>query len=283
VSLEVGYNRRWWNNFTITDNLAVGPGDYEKWTITAPRDPRLPGGGGYPIDVYTLTAAAAARPSGNYITFETDYGPARINYWQGVDITLNARLKGSTNLQFGTTTGRGINDTCATILKVDSPDPRNCRLVDPVETTVRGLASYIIPKAGVQVSATFRSQPPIVFRTNNATIFVGIQPNMNPSDANWNVPNTVVQGLLGRLPPGGLPNGTTNVPLVDNGRLITPYGRRNQVDMRFAKIVRFNGQRLDVGVDLQNLFNTNYGTIYESQYDYTAPSGGHSLHPTTKL
>src|SRR5262249_13302765 len=196
VSMEVGYHRRWWNNFTVTDNLAVGPGDYEKWTITAPRDPRLPGGGGYPIDVYTLTAAAAGRPADNYITSETDYGPARINYWQGVDITVNARFKGSTNLQFGTTTGRAINDTCATILNVDSPDPRTCRLVDPVETTLRGLASYMVPKVGVQVSMTLRSQPPVVFRTNNPTIFVGIQPNANPSDANWNVPNTVVQQLL---------------------------------------------------------------------------------------
>jgi hypothetical protein len=283
VSLEVGYNRRWWNNFTVTDNRAVGPNDYERWTITAPRDSRLPNGGGYPINVYTLTAAAAARPADNYITFETDYGPARINYWQGVDVTLNARVRGGTNLQFGTTTGRGVNDTCATIVLVDSPDPRNCRLVDPVETTVRGLASYTLPKVGVQISATFRSQPAIVYRTNNPTIFVGIQPVANPSDANWNVPNTVVQSLLGRLPPGGLANGVTNVPLVDNGNRFTADNRRNQVDMRFAKIFRFNGQRLDVGVDLQNLFNANYGTIFESQYDYTAPNGGTWLNPTTIL
>src|SRR5207253_147633 len=208
VSLEVGCNRRWWNNFTITDNRAVGPNDYEKWTITAPRDPRLPNGGGYPINVYTLTAAAAARPSDNYVTFETDYGPARINYWHGVDVTVNARLRGNTRLQFGTTTGRAINDTCATILLVDSPDPRNCRAVDPVETTLRGFASYTVPKVDVQVSATVRSQPPRIFTTNNPTIFVGIQPTNNPSDANYNVPNTVVQGLLGRLPPGGLANGT---------------------------------------------------------------------------
>ena len=26
VSLEVGYNRRWWGNYTVTDNTAVGPG-----------------------------------------------------------------------------------------------------------------------------------------------------------------------------------------------------------------------------------------------------------------
>src|SRR5258706_3771725 len=37
VSLEVGYNRRWWNNFTVTDNTLVGPSDYEKWTINAPK------------------------------------------------------------------------------------------------------------------------------------------------------------------------------------------------------------------------------------------------------
>ncbi len=73
VSLEVGYSRRSWSHFIVTDNLAVGPADYQAWVIDAPKDPRLPGGGGgYPITNYTLTAAAAARPAGNYVTFETD-------------------------------------------------------------------------------------------------------------------------------------------------------------------------------------------------------------------
>ena len=127
VSLEVGYNRRWWGNYTVTDNTLVGPADYEKWTIVAPTDPRLPGGGGYPIDVYTLTAAAAARGADNYVTFETDYGPARTHFWHGVDITLNARTSQGLNLQAGTTTGRATIDTCASVVNIDSPDPRNCR------------------------------------------------------------------------------------------------------------------------------------------------------------
>jgi hypothetical protein len=38
-----------------------------------------------------VTAAANAIPATNYITFETDFGPKRINYWHGVDLTLNAR------------------------------------------------------------------------------------------------------------------------------------------------------------------------------------------------
>ncbi|HKB09104.1 MAG TPA: TonB-dependent receptor [Vicinamibacterales bacterium] len=289
VSLDLGYNRRSWNHFTVTDNTAVGPNDYQPWTITAPTDPRLPGGGGYPITMYTLTAAAAARPADNYVTFETDFGPARINYWHGVDVTVTARLNRGTTLQIGTTTGRAINDTCATILNVDSPDPRFCREVDPVETTLRGLASYMIPKIDVQISATFRSQPPVIFSAQNPTIFIGIQPTTPanaPTSANWNVPNTVVQSLLGRLPPGGLANGNTLVPLLDNTLRAYGASRRNQLDMRFAKVLRFSGRRLDVGMDLQNILNANYGplsTSYESQYDYTAPNGGTWLNPTTIL
>jgi hypothetical protein len=73
------------------------------------------------------------------------------------------------------------------------------------------------------------------------------------------------------------------VTLVDNGNMIIAGNRRTQIDMRFAKILRFAGRRLDVGLDLQNLLNTNYGTVFEQQYDYTAPNGGTWLNPTTIL
>jgi len=33
----------------------------------------------------------------------------------------------------------------------------------------------------------------------------------------------------------------------------------------------------------QNLLNTNYGTVFESQYDYVAANGGTWLNPTTIL
>jgi hypothetical protein len=42
----------------------------------------------------------------------------------------------------------------------------------------------------------------------------------------------------------------------------------NLVDMRFAKVLRFNGRRLDVGVDLYNLFNSNVTTNYNQNYEY---------------
>jgi hypothetical protein len=267
VSLDASYNRRWWGNFTVTDNQAVGPADYQAWTITAPSDSRLPGGGGYPVTIYTTTAAAASRAAQNYVTLETDFGPARENYWQGVDLTLNARLGQGLTLQGGTSTGRTITDTCQTSVNIDSPDPRNCRSVEPYQTTIRGLASYTVPKVDVRVSTTVRSQPALQL-----------------TGANWNVPNTVVQSLLGRLPPGTLASGTTTVNLVDNGdnRLYSD-NRRTQIDMRFAKILRFGRTRTDIGVDLYNLLNSNYATAYQSNYSFTQANGGTWAQPTTIL
>ena len=191
-------------------------------------------------------------------------------------MTLNARLRNGLFLQVGTTTGREVEDFCATTIHVDSPDPRNCRSVDPFLTTVRGLASYTVPKIDVLISGTVRSQP----ASELSTAVIG-------NGAVWNVPNSVVQTLLGRLPAGGLITGTTAVPLLDTDHRLFVGGRRNQVDMRVAKILRFGRTRADVGFDLQNLFNTNYATAYSATYAYDAAgvsgdeNGGSWLNPTS--
>ncbi|HEY7191048.1 MAG TPA: TonB-dependent receptor [Vicinamibacterales bacterium] len=278
VSVEVGYNRRWWDGpggagweNGVTDNTVRNPSDYDKWVITAPRDPRLPDGGGYPITMYTVTAAANALPAQNYITFETDFGPKRINYWHGIDATLNARLRNGLFLQVGTSTGREVEDNCATVVKIDSPDPRNCRQVDPFQTTVRGLASYTVPRIDVSISGTIRSQPEFELG------FAGL------GSVTWNVPNTLVQQLLGRLPPSALATGTTPVSLLDTDHRMFTGGRRNQLDMRVAKILHFGRTRADLGLDLNNVLNTNYATGYVTTYQYSdnnTAAGGTFLNPT---
>jgi hypothetical protein len=218
------------------------------------------------------------------VTFETDYGPARTHLWHGVDLTLNARMRQGLTVQAGTTTGHSTIDTCASVVNMDSPDPRNCRLVDPYETTFRGSASYTLPRVNVLISSTLRSQPPLqLLGSTNPTNTGGAPSGATPSGANINLPNTVVAGLLGRLPPGGLATGTTVVALLDANNKLYADTRRNQIDMRFAKIFRFGARRVDIGVDLQNLLNTNYTTAYETQYSYTAANGGTWNNPTTVL
>ena len=46
VSLTVAYNRNWWGNWYAVDNRATDLADYTPFSILAPLDPRLPGGGG---------------------------------------------------------------------------------------------------------------------------------------------------------------------------------------------------------------------------------------------
>jgi hypothetical protein len=267
LSAEVAYNRRWFLGNKVTDNTLRGPADYEPFTILAPQDSRLPGGGGYPIALSLLRATAPAGAQ-NYVTFEEDFGPERTLYWQGVDFTLNARLRQGLILQFGTQTGRSIEDTCEMAQVLDSTaapalltnastikDLRNCRDEDPFQTTIRGLASYTIPKVDVLVSGIVRSQPAL------------------DRVANWAVPNAVIQSITGRLPPGGTATGNTTIDILDNDHRLYA-NRRTQIDMRFAKILRFGGRRLDIGVDLNNLLNTNYTTTYENNYQYTAGNTG---------
>jgi len=271
VSVEVAYNRRWFNGAKVTDNTLRGPEDYQQFAILAPQDPRLPGGGGYPITLSMVTAAAAGRGAQNYVTFEGDFGPERTSYWHGVDFTLNARLRQGLTLQVGTQTGRSVVDTCETARVIDGTtqttikDLRNCRSVDPFQTTVRGLASYTIPKVDVLISGTVRSQPAL-----------GLA-------ASWQVPNTVIQSIIGRLPPGGLATGNTTFDILDTDHRLYADNRRTQIDMRFAKILRFGKRRVDVGVDLGNLLNTNYATTLESTYQYSVgntATGGTWNNPT---
>src|SRR2546423_3806911 len=119
VSAEVAYNRRSFYGAKVTDNTLRGPEDYQQFTILAPLDSRLPNGGGYPITLNMVTAAAAPPGAANYVTFETDFGPERTSYWHGVDFTLNARLRQGLTLQLGTQTGRSVTDTCASAQVID--------------------------------------------------------------------------------------------------------------------------------------------------------------------
>jgi hypothetical protein len=61
------------------------------------------------------------------------------------------------------------------------------------------------------------------------------------------------------------------------------YGERvNNLDMRFAKIIRIKGTKANVGVDIYNLTNDNTPTTFEATYD-PASGGERWLRPTAVL
>ena len=275
ISIDIGYNRRHWGNFFVTYNELVGPGDYDVWSVPVPNHPNLPNAGGTESFV-AITSAASARGSRSFQTKEENVaGEERTAYWHGVDANATARLAGVT-IQMGTSTGRGVRDTCALwqarpqLQGSNSAD--SCAVSEPWLTSLRGLASYQIPRVGVLASTTIRSSRTVA--SENAS-------NGSSLAANYQIPNSVVVGLLGRLPAGASLAQNTTVNLLAPSELY-PLERRTEVDIRLAKIFRFADRRLDVGVDLYNLFNASTITTYQQTFLYTN-SGATWLDPTAIL
>ena len=246
LSAEVTYHRRWFGNFTATDNLLAAPSDYSPYTIVAPVDSRLPGGGGYTIDDLWEINPEKFGQSAEVVSPAEDYGN-RISYWHGVDVNISGRMRNSLMFQGGTSTGRAVTDTCDVTPKLDSPSRRFCRTVAPFTTQFKGLMSYTIPKVDVQVSSTIQSLP-------GASLA-----------ANLVVPSQVVAQTLGRPLSGGAASVTVNLVAPQ-----TIFGDRiNQVDFRIAKVLRFGRNRAQVGVDIFNSLNSSAPQGYIQTYGTT--------------
>ena len=104
VAVDVGYFRRWYGNFTVTDNLAVAPTDYDPFSVTVPVDSQLPLSGRTIDGFLNINPSVASLPTDNHVRLSKHYGKQYEN-WQGVDVALSARLGGGALLQGGFSTG----------------------------------------------------------------------------------------------------------------------------------------------------------------------------------
>ena len=239
TSVEVSYFRRTFGNWAVVDNLDVTPAEFTPYTITAPVDSRLPGGGGYPVTGLNVVPEKFGLVH-NYITFASNYGD-KTEFWHGMDVTMTARPLSDLTVSGGVSTGRFTIDNCAIVqqlpemfVALDRPLDF-CRVEEPLLTNFKMFGSYILPRVDVQLSGTFQSLP---------------GPQLA---AQYTVTNAVARPLLGRPLSGNAANVTLN--LVEPGDL---YGeRRNQLDLRVAKIFRVNATRLTLGVDIANALNAN--------------------------
>jgi hypothetical protein len=244
VSADLTYFRRWYGNFVLVDDLAVGPGDFDSFTLTAPKDPRLPGGGGYPVQGYDIKPAKFGVPAQPFVTLSRKYGKQQ-DYWDGIDATVNARLRPGMFFQGGVSTGRRVEDNCEIVAKVDNPSLLYCHREEPFLTLVKGYGSYTIPKVDVQVSGTYQTKPgPLVLAIYTAA-------------------NVEIAPSLGRSLAGAAPS--VDMHLLSPGPYTTTNGgsgqvhgeRLHQVDLRISKPLHFGGTRLRANVDVYNALNSS--------------------------
>lgn len=115
VSVEVAYFRRIYGNFSVIDDRARAASDFDQFSITAPADPRLPGGGGYTIGgLYNITPSKFSTPADNFITSADNYG-TQTEHWNGFDLIANARPRPGLTLQGGMSAGRTTVDNCEVV------------------------------------------------------------------------------------------------------------------------------------------------------------------------
>jgi hypothetical protein len=246
VAVEVGYFRRIYGNFTVLDNRATTAADYTQYSVTAPSDPRLPGGGGYVINgLYDLNPNKVGQVD-NLFTFASNYGKW-IEHWNGVDVTINARPREGVVLQGGVSTGRTSTDVCEVREKLPEltlqpfwsafqligPTNPYCHIDTNFLTQVKLLGTYTIPRLDVLVGATFQSLP---------------GPNIA---SHYIVSSAEAARTLGRSLSGGAPNVAVN--LLPPGKYYVP--RANLFDIRLGKILRLGTRRATVNLDIHNVLN----------------------------
>ena len=254
VSMDVGYWRTWFGNLAAIDSRAVSPADYDRFSITAPRDSRLPGGGGYAVSgLYDLNPAKFGVPADEFVTLSDTLGK-QYEVWNGVDVTVNARPGAGVLLQGGTSTERRTTDNCELVAKlpeigvvgttvaptagatsVVGASTPFCHAQGTFLTQLKMLGSITVPRIDVQVSASFQNLPGPEITAQYVASLAEVQPS------------------LGRPLSGGAR--TVAVELIEPRSM---YGDRvNQLDLRFGKILRFGPTRANVGVDLYNVLNSN--------------------------
>ena len=174
MSVDVSYNRRWWNNFFTTHNAALTPADFDEVTLTAPQNPRLPGGGGYPVSVPRAQrprqAVGVADP---YYTTSTRTSATRRTTgtaWTCRSARGCADAVPAGRHQHRAGRERHLRHLTARFGRPMAPRRRrdrsgvvdgqaDCDFAEPWLTQARALVSYTLPKVDVLVSGIFRSQP----------------------------------------------------------------------------------------------------------------------------
>jgi hypothetical protein len=265
----------------VSDNLLVEPQDFDQFCVTAPRDPRLPGGGGYQICGLSTLKPEKFGQNQTRVDSVSKFGKdIRRNHFFGFGV--NARLPGGIRLGGGFDAGHMSKDQC---FVVDAPGlttysigttggvwgPQTATTIDGqrtcrVETPISGLAmlklngSVPLPKE-FAVSAIYQDQagPPLeaIYAATNAEIALS----------------------LGRDLAGG--TRTVNIPLLMPNRVFE--GRIRRLDLRLTKHLQLPKQtRLQLNVDAYNILNSSATAIAASSRSWkcrsvTAPSGWRRL------
>ena len=275
LALNAGWFRTWYGGYLVMNNEAVPASGYDSYCVTAPKDSRLPGGGGNQIcGLYDIKPAFFGRVD-NLVTQSSNFGHGQTQVYNGADLTLSGRFGQGGQFSGGLSVGRTATDNCyvngnasltalgptgaptttpasvflnVPALPATSTAPRTsefCKVTTPwlSGTQLKFLAVYPLPW-GLETSAIFQNSPGV------------------PITASYVITNAQVREQLGRnlaaCPSQATAtcNATVRTELIPANTMFEP--RLTQVDMRVSRLFRLPGTtRVRGSLDIYNIFNAS--------------------------
>jgi hypothetical protein len=257
LAVNLGYFRTWYGNFTVTDNLAVSPSDYDEYCITAPSDAKLPGGGGQRIcGLYDLDPSKFGLVD-NLVTTMDKFGK-RTEVFNGVDVTMNWRLPNAGLIAGGVSFGQAVADECDVV--VDSPQ-KMLRASVNAGPEVQGFCRDAAPwSAGTQVKLT--ALYPLPWDLRVSATYQDIA--SIPLAASHVVTSAAAAPSLGRNFSGGAA-ATRTIELIAPNSLFSE-GRNRQINFRLTRRFRAGGTQVEPQLDVFNAFNSNQVLVMTTRY-----------------
>lgn len=226
MGVELGYYRRWWGNQTVTQNLLTTPADYSPFCVRTPADSRLPGGGGQEMcGFYDLSPTKVGLVQ-SFVTHAKNFGD-EIRIYNGIELSLNARLPNGLQLTGGAISERISTESCYI---VNSPQQVFCNNTPPFRTTMKLMGVYPLP-LGLQVSGAYQAIPGPAF--NGTAVFSRNE-------------------ILGLNRP--LSTSTVTLTIVEPNSTFSSY--IHKLDARLSKIFRIGEARVTGSLDIMNVFNS---------------------------
>ena len=269
LSLTAGYYRNWNSPNRVTDNILVGPADYDLYCITAPKDPRLAGGGGYQI-----CGLAAIREEKFGVVEDVtkpteDFGTNR-RYNDFIGLGLTARLPRGINVGGGLDTGRSVADQC---FVVDSPGLTSSTSAPQTSTTIDGQQTCrVITPFAAQTRVKMNGSVPLPLGFVASGVYQDL-PGANIT-ATYSATLAEITPSLGRPLAGGTRSASVS--------LIVPQtmyeARIRRLDLRVTKNVQLTPRvRLQANLDAYNALNASPVQSIQSTF------GPNWLRPNTVL
>ena len=261
--VAVGYFHTQWGNMSVTRNTRVDASDYTRYCITAPTDSRIGATAGQQIcGYYDITPAGLAKGAAYQITQASNFGTPK-DYFDGVDIGINARWGKGALVTGGVSVGRQTVDYCYANARPDlTPQgfpfnafstaryARNddfCKVQpnwwDGIGSQIKLQAVYPLPY-DIVISGSYKHLPGIAVAGNNVLTTAAVGTILGrPSTAAGTVTHSVIPIGSGNNNGGG---GTATV--FDE--------RLNQADVRFLKSFGIGRGKLQAIFDVYNVFNS---------------------------